>query len=72
MVALSGSGVCHVAHAATVVTLEQLFESAEKNSVQLRPSLSAEDEALKETAVARSGRLPDINLSLITSPSPRD
>ncbi|MCM1378436.1 MAG: TolC family protein [Clostridium sp.] len=32
--------------------------------MQLRPSLSAEEEARKEISVARAERLPDINASL--------
>lgn len=62
---LSG-GVCAVGQASQVLTIEQLFELAESGSAQLRPSLTAEEEARREISVARSGRLPDIeaNLSL--------
>ncbi len=64
---LLGSGVCAFGHDSSVITLEQLFESAERNSAQLRPSFSAEEEAKQEIRVARAGRLPDINASLALS-----
>lgn len=50
-----------------VVTLEEIFESAEANSAQLRPLFSAQKEAEKEKSVAMSGRLPDINATLSAS-----
>jgi len=62
--ALLSAGVCASGQKSSVITLEQLFETAERNSVQLRPSFSAEEEALNEIRVARAGRLPDINASL--------
>lgn len=61
---LSGAGVCAFGQNPSVITLEELFESAERNSAQLRPSFSAEEEAYQEIRVARAGRLPDINASL--------
>ena len=63
--ALWSGGVCAVGQTKQVFTIEDLFEVAETNSAQLRPSLSAEEEK-REISVARSGRLPDIeaNLSL--------
>lgn len=61
---LLGAGVCAFGQNPSVITLEQLFESAERNSAQLRPSFSAEEEANQEIRVARAGRLPDINASL--------
>lgn len=51
----------------SMITLEQIFETAERNSLQLRPSFSAEDEARHEISVARAGRLPDISASLSLS-----
>lgn len=63
---LSG-GVCAMDRNASVVTLEELFEIAEKNSVQLRPAFSSEEEAKHEINVARAGRLPDINAQLSLS-----
>ena len=63
---LSG-GVCSFAQTRLVLSIEDLFEIAEANSVQLRPSFSAEEEAKQEISVARSGRLPDINASLSLS-----
>ena len=64
LVLLSG-GVC--AYGQSVITLEEIFESAESNSIQLRPSFTAQSEAEHEISVARSGRLPDINASLSLS-----
>lgn len=61
---LFGAGACAFGQNSSMITLEQLFESAERNSTQLRPSFSAEEEANQEIRVARSGRLPDINASL--------
>lgn len=63
--ALLGPGVC--ACAQSVVTLEEIFECAEANSAQLRPSLTAQTEAEREISVARAGRLPDIKASLSLS-----
>lgn len=57
-------GVCAFGQNSSVITLEQLFESAERNSAQLRPSFSAEEETNQDIRVARAGRLPDINVSL--------
>lgn len=65
MVALLGRGVC--VHGQSVTTLEDIFEVAERNSAQLRPSVTAESEAEREVSVARAGRLPDINASLSLS-----
>lgn len=61
---LLGAGVCASGQSPTVMTLEELFETAEGNSLQLRPSFSAEKEADNEISVARAGRLPDINASI--------
>lgn len=63
---LHGSG-CVQARAGLTVSIEDLFALAETNSVQLRPSFAAEQEADRRIAVARSGRLPDINASLSLS-----
>lgn len=64
-IVLSSGGVC--AYGQSVVTLEEIFESAETNSAQLRPSFTAQTEAEREISVARAGRLPDINASLSLS-----
>ena len=61
---LLGAGMCAFGQNPSVITLEQLFESAERYSTQLRPSFSAEEEANQEIRVARAGRLPDISSSL--------
>lgn len=62
--ALLGSGVCAFGQDYSVMTLEELFESAERHSLQLRPAFSAEEEARHEISVARAGRLPEIDASL--------
>ena len=51
----------------SVITLEEIFESAEANSAQLRPSLTAISEADQEIKTARAAKLPDINASLSLS-----
>lgn len=60
---LSG-GVRAAGNVERVLSLEELFETAETNSAQLRPYFTAELEARRAEAEARSGRLPDINASL--------
>ena len=64
-VSLLSGGVC--AYSQTVVSLEDLFESAEHNSIQLRPDISAQAEAEQEISVARSALLPEIEASLSAS-----
>lgn len=61
---LSGS-VCSFAN--EVLSLEQIFEYAETNSIQLRQYIAAEEEANRDISVAKSNRLPDINASLALS-----
>lgn len=65
-VLLSG-GVRAMGQSPQVYTLEDLYEIAERNSVQLRPSFTAEEEARREISVARSSRLPDINATFSLS-----
>lgn len=65
--ALMSTGVCAYGQTSATMTLEELFETAERNSVQLRPSFSSEQEAKDEISVARAGRLPDINANLSLS-----
>lgn len=60
-----GADVC--GRTRRVITIDQLFEIAETNSIQLRPSFTLEEEARREISVARSNRLPDINTSLSLS-----
>lgn len=62
--ALLSTELCVFGQGPTVITLERLFETAEDNSLQLRPSFSAEEGARKDIDVARSERLPDINASM--------
>lgn len=59
--------VCAVGQNRQVMTIENLFEVAEANSVQLRPCFTAEQEAVQGIDVARANRLPDINASLSLS-----
>lgn len=67
MSALLGGGLCAVGQNARVVTLDELYQTAEQNSLQLRPSFAAEEEARQEIRVAKSGYLPDINTSMSLS-----
>lgn len=64
---LLSAGVCANAQTRQVITVEELFEIAEANSAQLRPSFAAENESKREISVARSGRLPEINAALSLS-----
>lgn len=61
LAALSGGGVC--SYGQRTITLEEIFQTAEANSTQLRPSITAQTEAACAESVARAGRLPDINIS---------
>ncbi len=64
-VALSSGGAC--GYCQSVISLEEIYEIAEGNSLQLRPHLTAEEEAAQEIKVAKNGRLPEINASLSLS-----
>lgn len=50
-----------------MISLESLFDVAERNSMQLRPSFAAEEESKREISVARSARLPEANATLSLS-----
>lgn len=50
-----------------VYTLEEIFQVAESSSSQLRPFLTAEDEARLNFEAAKSSRLPDINANVSVS-----
>jgi len=65
--ALLSGGVHATGGIPAVLSLEEIFDAAEANSVQLRPSFTAEEEARREISVARSQRLPDISASLSLS-----
>jgi len=65
MVALSSLWVRLSAQ--TVMTLDEIFGTAETQSAQIRPAITASREAGQEVAVARNGLLPDINASLSLS-----
>lgn len=64
---LSCGGACCMAQSPVVMTLDDIFRCAEQNSVQLRPSFSAEEEARQEIELARTKRLPDVNATLSLS-----
>lgn len=64
-VVLSSGGVC--AYGQSIITIEEIFETAEANSAQLRPYVTSQIEAEREISIARSGRLPDISASLSLS-----
>ncbi|MDE6534599.1 MAG: TolC family protein [Muribaculaceae bacterium] len=64
--ALLSGGVCS-AQSPRVLTLSELYESAEANSTQLRPAFTAIEEAEKAISTARANRLPDISASLSVS-----
>lgn len=64
---LSSGGVCHDCCFAQVITLEEIFSSAEANSAQLRPFVTAERVADSDIDVAKAGRLPDINANISVS-----
>lgn len=64
--ALLGDGVCAYGKR-RMLGLDELFATAEVNSVQLRPYFTAENEASHEIRVARNARLPEINASLSAS-----
>lgn len=66
-VALLSAGVYADGKEQKVITLNELFEIAETNSVQLRPSFTAEEEAQREISVARSQKLPEITTTLSLS-----
>lgn len=65
--ALLSGGMRALGQTRQILTIEELFEIAETNSAQLRPSFAAEEEARREISVARSGWLPDINANLAFS-----
>ncbi|MDE6549805.1 MAG: TolC family protein [Muribaculaceae bacterium] len=54
-------------YAQSVITLEEIFDSAEAHSAQLRPSLTAISEADQEIKTAQTAKLPDINATLSLS-----
>lgn len=47
-----------------VMTLEELFETAETSSLRLKPSFTAQEESSRAVKVAQSAMLPEINASL--------
>ena len=65
--ALLSGGVCADGQNRRVVSLKEIFATAEAQSARLRPWKTAEEEARREVSVAKSQRLPDINASLSLS-----
>ncbi|MDE6714968.1 MAG: TolC family protein [Muribaculaceae bacterium] len=59
-----GGGVCASAQTLSVMSLEEIFEIADNQSIQFRPAKMAEDEAERGIDIARSLRLPEINATL--------
>jgi len=57
-------GVCAQEHVRQVVTMEEMFSLADRNSKSLRPSVTAIDEAREAVRVAKNDKLPDIRASL--------
>lgn len=57
-------GISGGATSRRVVSLDEIFQTAEQNSATLRASEAAREEARRDISVARSQRLPDINASL--------
>lgn len=66
-VTLLSGGACAYAEAVQTMTLEELFQTAETNSAQLRPWFTAEEEADRGVDLARSKWLPDISANLSLS-----
>ena len=64
-VALLSGGVR--SYGQSVVTLEEIFRTAETHSAQLRPLFTAQNESERAVSIAQAGRLPDINASLSVS-----
>lgn len=62
---LWSGGVC--ADVEKVLTPEEIWEYVETGSTQLRPALTAVDEAEQQLRVAKAGLLPDIDISLNAS-----
>lgn len=66
MFALTGCGL-YASAQSKVYTIDEIFALVESNSVRLRPSLTTERETKSGIDVARSARLPEINLDLSLS-----
>ncbi|MDE6811828.1 MAG: TolC family protein [Muribaculaceae bacterium] len=61
------SGGAYACAQERMMTLDEIFAAAETSSVQLRPAFDCEQEAMRETEVARAARLPEINTTLALS-----
>ena len=55
------------AFAQRVISLDEIFASAEKSSAQLKPSFSAETESALDIEVARTQRLPEVSATMSVS-----
>lgn len=62
---LLNGGVC--AFSQSVVTLDEIFLSAETNSARLRPLITAQSEDQKEIDIAKNKRLPEIDAKMSLS-----
>ncbi len=67
LAALMGGGACGFAQSPKVITLDEIFKSAEAHSSSIRSYVTAEKEAKQEISVAKSAMLPDANASLSLS-----
>ncbi len=65
IIVLLSDGLC--AYGQNIVSLEDIFATAETNSNQLRPSFATELEAQREISIAKTNLLPDINTTLSVS-----
>lgn len=64
---LLSMGVIAQSRPESILTIEELFESAEAHSAQLRPAFTAEEEMRQGIDVARNAMLPEISANLSLS-----
>lgn len=64
LTAILWGGLSVLAQSDRVFTLEEIFQTAENNSVRLKASLSAETVADYDLATAKAARLPELSASL--------
>lgn len=64
LTAILWGGLSVLAQSDQVFTLEEIFQTAENNSIRLKASLSAETVADYDLATAKAARLPELSASL--------
>lgn len=64
LTAILWGGLSVLAQSERVFTLEEIYQTAENNSVRLKASLSAETVADYDLATAKAARLPELSASL--------